>query len=177
MNEIRTVVLVTLYFAAWLGVLLVLKKLILAEYRIAFHGMSMALIGALVLAKVVLVLEHVQMGPWVRSKPVLLNIALRTALYASGVIVVLLLERGFDGYREHGGFGLSLAAVFQHPDIHHVWANAICISGALLGFNILSVVQRQLGEGGLSRLLLSPYSEELDEKRPTEEHHEQDAGN
>jgi hypothetical protein len=29
-----------LYFATWLGSLVLLKKIILAEYQIAFHGLS-----------------------------------------------------------------------------------------------------------------------------------------
>jgi hypothetical protein len=48
-DEIKAVALATLYFATWIGVLVLLKKLILAEYRIEFHGLSLALVGALVL--------------------------------------------------------------------------------------------------------------------------------
>jgi hypothetical protein len=42
-NEIRAVALATLYFATWTGVLVVLKELAFAEYRIEFHGLSVAL--------------------------------------------------------------------------------------------------------------------------------------
>ncbi|HBX42422.1 MAG TPA: hypothetical protein DEH27_00755 [Deltaproteobacteria bacterium] len=159
-DEIRAVALATLYFATWIGLLVLLKTLILAEYRIEFHGLSAALVGALVLAKVVLVLEHVPLGKWVRTRPALIEVALRTALYAFGVFVVLLLEKAFEGRREHGGFGSSLMAVFRHAEDHHVWANTICLSSALLGYNALSVVRRHLGEGELIRLFLSPLPEE-----------------
>jgi hypothetical protein len=159
-DEIKAVVLAALYFAVWIGVLVVLKQLILEEYRIEFHGLSMALVGALVLAKVVLVLEHVPLGERIRTRPALLDVILRTAMYALGVLVVLLLEKAFEGRHEYGGFGPSLIAVFQHADIHHVWVNAICLTGALLGYNVLSVVRRHLGKGGLIRLFLSPLPEE-----------------
>jgi hypothetical protein len=85
---------------------------------------------------------------------------LRTALYALGLLVVLLLEKAFDGRHEHGGFIPSLLAVFQHAEVHHVWANTICLSGALLGYNVLSLIRRRLGEGGLFRMFLSPLPEE-----------------
>jgi hypothetical protein len=159
-NEIKAVALATLYFATWIGVLVVLKELALAEYRIEFHGLSLALVGALVLAKVVLVLEHVPLGAWIRTQPALLEVILRTALYAFGVLVVLVLEKALEGRHDHGGFGPSLIAVFQHAEVHHVWVNTICLSGALLGYNALSVVRRHLGEGGLIRLYLSPLPEE-----------------
>jgi hypothetical protein len=165
-NEIKTVALAALYFAVWIGVLVTLKQLLLAEYKIRFNGLSMALVGALVLAKVVLVLEHVPMGAWTRHRPAFLDVILRTALFGLGVLVALLLEKAFDGRHEYGGFGPSLIALFQHAEIHHVWVNVICLSGALLGYNILSVFRRHLGEGGLMRLFLSPLPEELRANQP-----------
>jgi hypothetical protein len=159
-EEIGAVALATLYFATWIGVLVLLKTLILAEYQIAFHGLSMVLIGALVLGKVVLVLEHVPLGAWVRTRPALIEVIFRTALYSFGVFVVILFEKAFEGRHEHGGFGPSLTAVFQHEEVHHVWANTICLSGALLGYNALSIVRRHLGKGGVIRLFLSPLPEE-----------------
>jgi len=158
-DEIRAVALASLYFATWIGTLILLKTLVLAEYRIAFYGWSAVLVGALILAKVVLVLEHVPLGAWLRTRPAWLDVVLRTALYALGLLLVLLLEKAFDGRHEHGGFLPSLLGVFQHTDIHHVWANTICLSGALLGYNLLSVIRCHLGEGGLIKLLWSPLPE------------------
>jgi hypothetical protein len=126
----------------------------------------LVIVGALVLAKVVLVLEHVPLGAWTRTRSALLDVVLRTALYAVGVLVVLLLEKAFEGRHEHGGFGPSLIAVFQHAEVHHVWVNTICLTGALLGYNALSVVRRHLGQGGLLRLFLSPLPEEPGANQP-----------
>jgi hypothetical protein len=159
-KEIKVVALAAFYFATWIGVLIILKELVLAEYRIEFRGLSLAVVGALVLAKVVLVLEHVPFGAWIRTRPALLDVILRTVLYSLGMVVVLLLEKAFEGRHEHGGFVPSLVSVFRHAEIHHVWVNTICLSGALLGYNALSVVRRHLGEGGLLRLFLSPLQEE-----------------
>jgi hypothetical protein len=92
-DEIKTVALATLYFGTWIGVLIIIKELALAEYGIEFHGLSLALVGALVLAKVVLVLEHVPLGAWIRTRPALVDVIVRTVLYALGVVVVLLLEK------------------------------------------------------------------------------------
>ena len=161
-TEAVSVALATIYFAVWIGALVLLKTLILAEYRIEFHGLSLALVGALVLAKVVLVLEHVPLGAWIRTRPALLEIVLRTGLYALGVLVVLLLEKAFEGRHEYGAFGPSLVAVFQHAEVHHVWANTICLSGALLGYNVLAAIRRHLGEKGLVRMLLSPLPGKLE---------------
>jgi hypothetical protein len=155
-HELKAVILVTLFFAAWLGVFMGLKVLILEDYQIRFGGFSAVLIGALVLAKVVLILEHVPLGGWVRSKPALVDVILRTLLYAFGTLVVMLLEKAFESRHEAGGFGTALMNVFQHPDMPHIWANTICVTGALLFYNLLSTLNHQIGSGGLAGVFLSP---------------------
>jgi len=161
-EELKDLSITFAYFTSVLGVLVLLKKLMLAEYQIEFQGLAVALMGALVLSKVVLILEHVSLGAWVRSRPAWVDVVLRTALYTLGVLVVLLLEKGFEGRHEHGGFLSAIASDFQHAEVHHVWINTIVLSGALLGYNVLSVVRRHLGELGLLRLLLSPLPDEHD---------------
>jgi hypothetical protein len=155
-HEIVTLVSIMIFFGCWIAVLEALKHLVLAEHQISFNGFSMVLIGSLILAKVVMVLEYVPLGAWVRARPAWVDLMLRTALYGFGVIIVLLLEKGFEGRHEYGGFGASLAAVFQHENINHVWANSIALLGALLVFNALSVIRGHLGKGGLRRLFLIP---------------------
>ena len=156
-HELEELGLAGLYFFLWIGLLVAIKKFVLAEYQIEFAGLSAALIGALVLAKVVLILEHVPLGPLTRNRPAWVEVLVRTVLYAAGVVVVLLLEKGFEGRHEYGGFLESLRSLFQHADIDHVWANAICISGALLGYNALSVIRRHLGDGGLIAIFREPF--------------------
>ena len=95
-----------------------------------------------------------------RTQPAVFDVILRTALYSLGVLIVLLLEKAFDGRHEYGGFGPALMAVFKHADISHVWVNTICVSGALLGYNMLSIIRQHLGKGGLTRIFLSPPPEE-----------------
>ena len=112
-EEVTALSLAMLYFAAWIAALLVLKQLILAEYQIAFHGLSLALIGALILSKVVLILEHVSLGAWVRARPAWVDIILRTILYSLGVALVLVLEKGFEARHEYGGFSAAVTAIFQ----------------------------------------------------------------
>ncbi len=158
--KIKALTLAGIFFASWLAALLMLKHLVLAEYSIAFSHWSLALVGALVLSKVVLVLERVSMGAWVRARPAWVDVVLRTVLYGVGVFIVLVLEKAFEGRREHGGFIRSLTAGFEEVDAHHIGLNTICFSGAPFGYNVLTVIRRHLGEGGLLRLFLTPLADE-----------------
>jgi hypothetical protein len=136
-----------------------MKRLYLADYQIEYRGLSLALLGAVIAAKVVLILEHVPMGRWVRSQPALLEVALRTLLYSVGVFVVIVLERGFEARHEHGGFGSGIAWVVQHRDIHRVWADTLGVGCALFGFNALTVIQQYLGELRVRDLFLRPMEQ------------------
>ena len=155
-HEIRAVALTTLYFATWFGMLILLKQLILAEYQVQFHHLSLAFIGALIVAKVVLVMEYISLGNWVRNQPALLDAVLRTLLYSIGVLIILILEKAFDSRHEYGGFVNSLANIFQHVDFYHVWVNTICVGGALLVFNLFCIVHRRLGTRKLVEIFLTP---------------------
>jgi hypothetical protein len=143
-----------------------IKHLVLTEYDIEFGDWSMALIGALILAKVVLILEHVPLGDWISRQPVLVHVILRTVLYTVGVFAVLLLEKAFETRHEHGGFFQSLGSVLEHPDMRHVWVNAICLSGALLVYNCWTILQRRLGSESLAQLFLSPLPKETGDRQP-----------
>ena len=95
-----------------------------------------------------------------------MDVVLRTVLYSSGVAVVLIIEKGLESRQAFGGFGPAVVRLFQQADGYHVWANTLCLSGALLGYNLLCVVRRHLGEGALIRMLLVPLpgKNDLDEE-------------
>jgi uncharacterized membrane protein len=168
MEEIKRIGIVALYFALCFGVMMLCKRLILAEYEIEFRGVTFALVGALVVAKVVVLLEKVSLGQWVRNHPVVVDIILRTLIYTIGVLVVFLLEKAFESRHERGGFGPSLMAVFQHRDIHHVWASTIGVFVALLGFNTFSILKRRFGGHELKRFFFAMRLKELETTQSNE---------
>ena len=159
LNEIKVIALLALYFGSWLAGMMLIKYLVLAEYHIKINDISMVFLGALILSKAVLILEHVPLGNWVINQPAWLEVMLRTLLYILGVFVILLLEKAFEGRHEYQSFIASLQSVFEHADIYHVWLNFICVSGALLFYNILSVIHRNLGTKGIIKMFITPLPE------------------
>jgi hypothetical protein len=165
--EFKSLGLMMLYFACWLVPLVAIKNLLLEEYSISVTHMSTAIVGALILSKVVLVLEHVSLGTWIARQPAWVDVVLRTLLYSVGVLMVLLLEKAFEGRDEHGGILSALGAVFKHPDLNHVLVNTIVILGALLSFNIVNVVRKNLGDATLLGVLLKPLPQRRPRTGPT----------
>ena len=157
-NEVKALGQAMAFFGAWIGLLILLKTLLLEEYHIDSFGWTKIFVGALVLSKVVLILEHVSLGDWVRARPAWVDVFLRTGFYALGVVIVLVLEKGLEGRHAHGGFIPALQSGFREAQVYHVYVNTLCLSGALLVYNALTVVRRHLGEGGLLRLFSLPLA-------------------
>ena len=65
-----------------------------------------------------------------------------------------------------GGLGNAVKAALQSSGAAHLWANTICISGALLGYNMLSVIRRNLGPGGLRRSFMLPVRDSASSHDP-----------
>ena len=61
-HEIKEIAGVAFYFFLWLGVLMLLKKLMLEDYQIEFTGISVAIISSLIIAKVVILMEFIPLG-------------------------------------------------------------------------------------------------------------------
>ena len=91
-----------------------------------------------------------------KDAPARKGMAVRTVLYSLGVVVVLALETGFEGKSEHGGFVVALQAAFDGGNAFHFYTNAICITGALLVYNIFSVIRSYHGSRGLLKMFLQP---------------------
>ena len=158
-GELKSLGWMMLYFACWLVPLLVIKNLLLQDYQVPLTRLSAGIVGALVLSKVVLILEHVSLGGLTRGRPAWMEVLLRTALYAVGVAIVLLLEKAFEGRHEYGGFWPSLLSAPKHADIQHVWINLICVTAALLSYNVLAVIRHYLKSDSLLALFGRPLPE------------------
>ena len=63
LNELKSLFWVGLYFLVWFGSFMILKVLMLHEYKLEFVGATIAIVAALVAAKSVLILENAAITP------------------------------------------------------------------------------------------------------------------
>lgn len=157
-HEIVTVVAVTTYFCCWLGVFLLIKYLLLAEsnrfYRL--HGgacwcvdTGQGCTGAGICAT-----------GWLGTGQTRLGGRSATNLFVCFRRVrVLLIEHAFEIRHESGGFTSALSGMFRHIEIHHVLLNTLCLTLALLSYNMLSVVRKRHGKDFLLQIFLTPLAE------------------
>ncbi len=157
-EEGKAVATVTLYFAACFIAILLMKQLWLVEYGIEFSGISMALIAALVTAKVMIILDHVPIARWLSGWPGALEVATRSAVYTFAVLFVLVIEKAFESRAEQGGLMPALANIFQHSDLPNVVATTIAVGLSFLAYNTFSVVYRDIGGQRMREIFLSRHA-------------------
>ncbi len=154
-GEMNQVGLVTLYFMVCFTLVLTLKKLFLAQYAVDFYGVSTAVVAALVVGKVVVVLDHTRIGNrFDLTHALWLGVLYKTLVYTAVTSLVVIAEKIFHAWQEGGLFGESLRHVWEHRDRNVMLATVICIGLAFAGYNLYSAIDRRLGEGTLRHLIL-----------------------
>jgi len=154
-EEGKAIAWVTLYFAACFVVILLMKQFWLAEYGIRFTGLTMALVAALVTAKVIIVLDHVPLIRWLGGAPGIVTVVVRAAVYTAVVLVVMLLEKAFEARAEYGGFTSAVTDIFGHPELPQIYATTIALGLAFLAYNVFETIRQGIGDDRMVELFLS----------------------
>ncbi len=154
-HEVREIGLVTLYFLACFLFFLGLKKLFLEEYSLEVTVFSTAVIGALVVAKVVVLLGNTSFGNRFHSGRLIVHVFWRSLVYTAVVFVVSLAERLFDLYRETSDLSALISKLWAGRDFDHFLAMNLCVGLSFLAYNSFSEIDRKLGEGGLRKLFFA----------------------
>ncbi|TAK63903.1 hypothetical protein [Methylobacter sp.] len=153
-HEIKEIGLVSLYFFFCFGVMLTLKKLFLADYQIEVSVLSKAAISALIVAKIVIVLDATHAGRrFDASFPLGLAALYKTLVYILATFVVLFLEKLIEAYWEIGTLGQAVSDVWEHRDRNLILAKVLCVGLAFFAYHLYAGLDRRLGEGTLRRLV------------------------
>ena len=160
-KELREVFPVTLFF--FLGFILVflIIKLILAEYDIPVKILSQSAVAALIIGKVVLVLERVRLEDRFPNSPRFVPVAIKTMFFGFSAIVVGFLERIVEAWRATGGFVTGLHETWMHGEIHRFSAIILCVTILFATYFTFLEVDKVMGRGAIVALLFKrPQSAE-----------------
>ena len=153
-EELRTAGLATVYFFLCFLLVIALKKLFLAQYDIAFYGLSAAFFGALVVGKVVVVLDKTKAGKrFEQSRSPLAAAMYKTAVYTAAALLVVALEKLFHASRHAPSLGGAFAEVWHERDRSQILATVLVLAPAFAGYNLYSAIDRGLAGGRLTAWL------------------------
>ncbi len=155
-EEVWRIVPIALFFLVGFLLVLLIIKLTLAQYSIEVSTVSRAVLGALIAAKVVLILNRTPLARRMKNYPRIVPVLWRTFFYGFCFILLALAERAFDQRRDHGGFAASFNYVIAHTDVHRLMAMAIGVALVFCVYFILAEVADFLGPGVLIGLFFKP---------------------
>ena len=145
-HELLEIIPPTIFFFVAFNVITFTKGLMLEEYGIKFSGFIAATIGALIVAKVVLIADKIPFINKYPDKPLIYNVVWKTGIYVVVALVVRFLEYLIPLWRQYRN--LSLAAehlwgeiIWTHFWVIHIWL--VCLFFVYVSFRELA---RSLGE-------------------------------
>jgi putative copper export protein len=141
-----------LYLAIVFGVFVLHEWLVLSSKQIHFRFYGLALINALIFAKILLVAEHFHLAERFRDKPLAIPIAYKSAAFTALLIVAYIVEEVILGLLH----GKNVAEAMPRIGDGTIWAwlcIAVIMTFALVPFFAYREMSRALGGTELRRLL------------------------
>ena len=139
-REIREIIPVTLFFFIAFEMLALTRTLMLEEYGIRRWTVIGAAVGALIIAKVIVIADHIPFVDRFPNKPLIYNIAWKSAIYFVGSVIVRYAEHVIHFWRETGGF----AEANRRLASEIVWQQAVCVQMWLAVLLLVYCTSREL---------------------------------
>jgi hypothetical protein len=143
-GQIKDFALMFLYLWIVFGFLVVHESIVLSQHQINFAAHGLALINALVFAKVMLVAEDLHLGHRFHDKPLVYSIVFKSILFAVALICFHVLEHVLIGMWHGETIAESILAVGVNK-LSGIVSLGIIGTVALAPFFILSEVSRAIG--------------------------------
>jgi hypothetical protein len=155
-HEIKKIGSLALFFFIGFGYILLLMKLFLKdEYSIDTYILSKAIIGALVAAKAVAIMD---MTPWLNrfdQSPRYISVLYKTSVYTFAVLIIGVIENLFHAYHQTKGIAPAIAMFIETRHFSHFLAVTLCVSIVFLIHNIFKEIDEYLGRGSLRKFFFN----------------------
>lgn len=142
---------VLFFFIAFLLIFL-LFKLFVAEYSIEFSAFTTAAAAALILAKLVSLLDWAQSRFKFEPYPRIAVIVGKTFVYAVAVMVFRIGERFLGFFRHEKSVSAAFDSLIAGADAHRFFGLLLLISMVVGAYLTIQEIDRAMGEGNLFRL-------------------------
>jgi hypothetical protein len=144
-DELRTFFTIALFFTVVLGVFNLYRRQVLGETGVSYPHFGVSLVEALILAKIVLIGDALNLQLVRASRKSIFEVALmRSILFAVLVLLFTILERIVVGLI-HGKDWAGIAHSFAEHGLHEIIARIIMMFAAFFPFFAFWELRRRLG--------------------------------
>jgi hypothetical protein len=151
-REIREAIPAAIFFFLAFHLVALTKTLILKDYGITPGGMAIATIGALIVAKAILIADKLPVTGLFRNKPLVYGIIWKAIIY--GVIVVLFryVEELIPMLFRHSSLSSANRHLIEELSWPHFWALQIWLQVSLLSFCAATELIRTFGSSKMKEI-------------------------
>lgn len=103
-----------IFFLVMFHILVITRALALKQYGITAASSTIAVIGALIVAKVILIADRIPLLNQYPKRPLIWNIILKTITFNAVAFIFLIIEELIRQARHYGGFSNAIASFREH---------------------------------------------------------------
>ena len=144
-EELRILLPIMLYFTVAFELIALTEALLLGARGIHVSSFLNALLGALVVSKVVVLADHVPFVERFQHRPPVVNALWKTAIYVVGSLIVRYAERLLHAWGGSAGLAEAHRRVLAEVSWPHFWTVQLWVVLILLGFACVREMSRALG--------------------------------
>ena len=150
-HELREFLRIFLYLAPFFCAFATYRMLLLNQFEARYFAYGSAFVNALILSKIILLGEYLQLGKRQEQKPLIYSTVHKSFAFALLVAVFHLLEDAVKGVLHGAGIVGALTAL-DGRGMSEMLAHSVVMFCAFLPFFALREIERVLGEGRLADL-------------------------
>jgi hypothetical protein len=150
-HEFQEAIIPTTFFFVVFHLIAFTKTLILEAYEVTPTGVAVATVGALIVAKAVLVADKLPFINLFSGKPLILGMLWKTAIYGVLCFVFRCIEELIPLLSKHEGLSTATEHLISEVSWPYFWALQIWLMVALILYNAVTELDKHFGIGSLRR--------------------------
>ncbi len=128
---------------------LLIIKLAVAQFSIPVTVLSRAVVGALLAAKAVLILDETPLGRSLERYRPIVAVIFKTLLYGFGTLLLGYLERFLDALHRIGSFDGAIQNMIAQANVYRFFAWILGVTLIFAIYFVLSEINEHMGKGAL----------------------------
>jgi hypothetical protein len=156
--EIREAIPPTIFFLLLFHLIALTKAVLLEEYSVTALRATVATVGALIVAKAILLVEALPLSRWFSAR-LLSNVLWKTLLFGAVAMLFRLVEEIIPLLLKHESLTAALVSVDEEINWPQFWAFQLWLFGALFLYCLAAELVREIGGARVMAMIIRPQAD------------------
>jgi hypothetical protein len=148
-EEFRKILIVAVFFSAGFCLIHFSNRLLTEGSQVELASLSRAILGGLIVAKVLLVVDILPFVDAFPGRPLVRNVVWKSSLYVAASVIFLYIEPFLKNLFKGAGLFVSHSRAWQELMLPHTWATVIWLAMLMAVFVTLKELSRVIGKDQL----------------------------